>query len=122
MGQPGQGGGATGDLILEVNIAKHGQFERKGKDIYSKAKIDMVHAALGTHVEVQTLHGTVTVKVPAGIQPGQKLRLQGHGVAGPDGSKGDHYVEVVVSIPKDLNDKQKELLRELGGTYADSVK
>jgi len=105
-----------------VNVAEHSRFERKGKDIYSKVNIDMVRAALGTEVDVQTLYGTVTVKVPPGTQPGQKLRLKGRGIEGRDGKRGDHYVEVVVSIPKNLSERQKELLKEFSRTYAGSVK
>ena len=121
-GQPGQGGAPAGDLILEVNVAKHDRFQRKGKDIYGRAQVDMVRAALGTEIEVQTLHGTVTVKVPPGTQPGQKLRLKGHGIEAHDGERGDHYVEVVVSVPKDLSERQKELLREFGRARTGSVR
>ena len=118
MGQPGQGGGAAGDLILEVNVAGHARFKRKGKDIYGTVSVDMVQAALGTEVDAPTLNGTVRVKVPPGTQPGQKLRLKGRGIRMPDGTRGDHYVEVAVTIPRKLTERQKELLRELGRTGA----
>jgi len=122
MGQPGTGAAPAGDLILEVHVGKHPRFERKGKDIYSRAKIDMVQAALGTEVDVPALKGTITVKVPAGTQPGQKLRLKGHGIRGDDGKAGDHYVEVVVTIPRKLSERQKELLKEFGRAHAGSKK
>lgn len=120
LGQPGVNGGASGDLILQVNVRAHPKFTRKGKHVYSKVNVDMVEATLGTEVEVQTLDGWVTVKVPPGTQPGQKLRLKGRGVERPDGVKGDHYVEVRVKIPRKLNERQKELLKEFKRAHAAS--
>ncbi|MFO8007495.1 MAG: molecular chaperone DnaJ [Candidatus Brocadiia bacterium] len=113
LGQPGAGGAPQGDLLLEVHVRPHPRFEREGRDIHSKVTVDMVDAALGTEVEVQTLDGPVTMKVPAGIQPGQKLRLPGCGLETSDGRKGDHYVEVRVTIPRELSAEQKELLQKL---------
>jgi DnaJ-class molecular chaperone len=78
----------------------------------------MADAALGTQVDVQTLKGEVSVKVPAGTQPGQKLRVPGYGLETSDGRKGDHYVEVQVLIPKKLTDEQRRLLERLRKTPA----
>ncbi len=113
LGQPGAGGGPQGDLLLEVHVRPHPRFERRARDIHSKVTVGMVEAALGTEVDVQTLDGLVTMKVPAGIQPGQKLRLPGRGLETSDGRKGDHYVEVKVSIPRELSAEQKQLLEKL---------
>jgi len=113
LGQPGIGGGPPGDLLLEVNVRPHPRFERKGRDIYSKVRVDMVDAALGTKVDVETMHGTVTMAVPAGTQPGQLLRIGGYGLETSDGRKGDHYVEVQVTIPKRLTAEQRRLLEQL---------
>ncbi len=113
LGQPGVGGGGAGDLLLEVHVQPHPKFDRKGREIYSKTRIDMVDAALGTKVDVDTLHGIVTVTVPPGTQPGQKLRIPGYGLETSDGRKGDHYVEVQVRIPRDLTEEQKKLLEQL---------
>jgi molecular chaperone DnaJ len=113
LGEPGVGGAQAGDLLLEVRVAPHATFERKGRDIHSRARVDMVDAALGTEVEVTTLHGVVSVKVPPGTQPGQKLRLPGYGLETSDGRKGDHYVEVQVTIPRRLTEEQKRLLEQL---------
>ena len=113
LGQPGVGGGEPGDLLLEVHVQPHPKFERKGRDIHSKIRVDMVDAALGTKVDVQTLHEVVTVTVPPGSQPGQKLRLSGYGLETSDRRKGDHYVEIQVKIPRDLSEEQKRLLEQL---------
>lgn len=120
MGQPGTGGAPPGDLIIEVNVQKHPRFERKGLDIYSQVSIGMVEAALGTEVEVQTLSGTVALRVPAGTQPEQKLRIKGHGIKGSNGRQGHHYVRVRVAIPTHLTKHQRELLREFNKIHATS--
>jgi molecular chaperone DnaJ len=112
MGQPGAGKGAPGDLLLEVNVRPHPNFERKGRDIYSKARVDMVDAALGTKVDVETMQGGVTVVVPPGTQPGQRLRVPGYGLETSDGRKGDHYVEVQVTVPSKLSAEQRRLLEQ----------
>jgi molecular chaperone DnaJ len=113
MGQPGAAGGPAGDLLLEVHVQPHPHFERKGRDVYSTCTVDMVDAALGTKVDLQTMEGAVTLTVPPGTQPGQKLRIPGHGLRTSDGRQGDHYVEVKVRIPRDLTDEQKDLLKRL---------
>jgi molecular chaperone DnaJ len=113
MGQPGSGGAPAGDLLVEVHVAPHPVYERKGRDIYTTAPVGMADAALGTQVDVQTLQGEVSVKVPPGTQPGQKLRVPGYGLETSDGRKGDHYVKVQVVIPKNLTDEQRRLLERL---------
>jgi len=113
LGESGTGGGPSGDLLIEVHVESHPGFERKGRDIYSKVRVDMVDAALGTEVDVHTLQGAVSVKVPPGTQPGQKLRIPDYGLETSDGRKGDHYVEVRVSVPRKLTDEQRALLRQL---------
>lgn len=118
LGQKGLAGGPPGDLILEVRVQGHPDFERKGKDIYSTVSVDMVEAALGTQVDVRTLNGTVSLKVPPGTQPGQKLRLKDRGAEKKDGTRGDHYVRVDVQIPKSLNERQRQLLREFKKAHA----
>jgi len=113
MGEPGLGGAPAGDLILEVRVQGHPTFRREGLDVFSTVRVSMVDAALGTTVEVQTMNGAGKVRVPAGTQPQQKLRLKGYGLKGPDGRKGDHFVELQVVIPKNLTERQRELLRKL---------
>ncbi len=113
MGQPGHGGAPPGDLLLEVHVAAHPEFERKGRDIHSEVTVSMVDAALGTKTDVQTLHGEVTLSILPGTQPGQKLRVPGYGLETSDGRKGDHYVQVKVRIPRKLTAEQRRLLEQL---------
>jgi len=80
QGQQGVGGGAKGDLYLRIRTLPHREFVRKGRDIYSTVQLPMTDAALGTKVDVPTMDGAVSLKVPPGTQPGAKLRLRGRGV------------------------------------------
>ncbi|MHC4787810.1 MAG: molecular chaperone DnaJ [Planctomycetota bacterium] len=120
LGQPGTGGGPNGDLLLEVHVRPHPEFRREGRDVYGAAVVDMVDAALGTEVDVPTLKGPITMQVPPGTQPGQKLRIPGYGLETSDGRCGDHYVEVKVRVPRDLTAEQKRLLKQLRGAPAEA--
>jgi curved DNA-binding protein len=113
-GNPGLSGGPAGDLYLHINILPHPIFAREGNDIYIEKTITYSQAVLGTTIEVPTLDGTVKrVKVPPGTQPNTKIRMKGFGVQGLKGEKGDQYVKISVEIPKKLNSRQEELIRQL---------
>lgn len=115
----GKGGpapeGATerGDLYVRVKVKPHKTLTREGVIILSEQKIDMVDAALGCEIDVETVDGKITMKVPAGTQSGTPFKLSGHGVPyRSDGDRGPHIVTVIVETPKNLSRKQKELLEE----------
>ena len=110
------GVGASGDLLVTVAVQAHPTLTREGADLLTDATISMTTAALGGSVRVQTLTGDVDMKVPAGAQPGQQLRLRGQGAADASGRKGDLRVRLVVEIPKSLSRKQRNLLKELDKT------
>lgn len=112
QGEPGIAGGPPGDMYLLVRVAPHPEFERRGNDIYSTATLDIVQAALGAKIPVRTFEGEVTLNVPAGTQPDAKLRLRGRGVKSADGARGDHYVVIKVSVPRNLSPAQRKLLEE----------
>jgi len=112
-GKPSPDGGMAGDLYLEVQVAPHPELTRDGKHIVSSVEISIVEAILGVKKEVQTLKGVAAVTIPAGTQPGARMRLGGCGIAGPGGVRGDHLVEVRVRIPKNLTAEQLDLLRKL---------
>ena len=119
----GKGGpapeGATerGDLYVRVRVKPHKTLTREGAIILSEQKIDMVDAALGCEIDVETVDGKITMKVPAGTQSGTPFKLSGHGVQyRADGDRGPHIVTVIVETPKNLSRKQKELLEEFKGT------
>jgi molecular chaperone DnaJ len=111
LGNAGEQGAPAGDLHIEVNVQKHNLFRREGKDIYSDIEVDMVDAALGTKIDVQTFEGIVTLTVPPGTQSGTKMRIRDRGVATRTG-KGNHYVIVKVKTPTKLSSKQREILEK----------
>ena len=108
-----QEGGQRGDLYVEVRVRAHKRLTREGDLILSEVTISMVEAVLGTEVDVETVDGEVTMKVPAGTQPGTNFKLSGHGAPrlGTD-ERGPHIVTVNVEIPKNLSRRQKELIEE----------
>ena len=112
QGATGRDGGASGDLLVEVGVAEDAHFVRKGNDVFSEVAVNMAQAALGARVRVNTVHGEAHVRIPAGTQSGTKLRLRGRGIVSAGGARGDHYVTVRVSTPRNLNGEQKELLRK----------
>jgi molecular chaperone DnaJ len=111
QGQPGTAGGPPGDLIVKINIGEHSFFERRGMDICCKVPINMAQAILGSKIRVRTIDGKVDLKIPPGTQSGTKFRLKGKGVK-VNGSRGDQYVEVIVEVPKNIDENQKKLIEE----------
>jgi len=106
--------GPKGDLYVNIRVKPHKRFTREGELILSEEHIDMVSAALGAEIEVQTVDGPVTMKVPAGTQSGSDFKLSGHGVSHLKGSgRGAHIVTLIVDTPTKLSRKQQELLRNL---------
>jgi len=110
------GAGTSGDLLVKISVQPHSTITRDGLDLVTDAKVPMTTAALGGTVRVQTLSGNVELKIPAGAQPGQQLRLRGQGIVDPSGRNGDLRVRLVVEIPKSLSRKQKDLLKQLAKT------
>ena len=102
-----------GNLYLNIHIAKHNQFQLEKYDLIQDIHIKVWDAVLGNEMHVKTLTGSVTMKIPAGIQDGQKLRLRGKGLMKRDGTTGDMYVRIRIEIPENINTKQKELWQEL---------
>lgn len=112
-GEAPEKGGERGDLYVEVRVRAHKTLTREDDLILSEVTISMVDAVLGTEVDVETVDGKVTMKVPAGTQPGTNFKLSGHGAPRlGSNERGPHIVTVNVEIPRNLNKKQKELLQE----------
>jgi curved DNA-binding protein len=102
-----------GDIYVNIHIAAHKDFMIDGYDLTREIHVPVYDAVLGKDIHVQTLNGEVTVKMPTGIQDGQKLRLKGKGMPKRDGTNGDMYVRIRIDIPRYVNDKQKALWEEL---------
>lgn len=113
-GEPGTNGGPRGDLLVEVNVARHPIFQRQDMNIYSTAPITYAQAALGGEVKLNTVDGEVLYEVKPGTQTDTRIRLKGKGVPSLRNKnvRGDHYVTLVVQVPTNLNEDAKEALRK----------
>ena len=119
-GNSGTNGGPAGDLHVYVNVRPHPVFERRGDDVWCEVPITFTQAALGADVVVPTLDGKVSYTVREGTQPGDVFRRKGKGIQRLGGrGRGDQYVRVTVEVPKNLNGKQKELIKQLDGATGD---
>ena len=108
-------GGRSGDLYLTVRMKRHPKFEREGFDVHSEEELSFPQAALGTKIDVSTLDGDVSLKIPAGTQSGTVMRLRGKGVPFLKRTgRGDHYVTVHVSVPTKLTRQQRKALEGWG--------
>ncbi|MEZ4671233.1 MAG: J domain-containing protein [Anaerolineae bacterium] len=113
-GSPGFGGGAAGDLYLVVEVEPDPVFERDGDDLTTDVKVDMFTAILGGEAEVPTLDRPVKLRIPAGTQSGKRIRLSGKGMPVRQTDKfGDLYARVLVTVPENLSDQQKQMIEEL---------
>lgn len=112
-GNAGANGGPAGDLHVYVSVRPHPIFERKGDDVWCELPLTFSQAALGAEVTVPTLDGKVSYTVHEGTQPGDVFRLRGKGIAHLGGrGRGDQFVKVTVEVPKNLSQKQKDILRD----------
>jgi molecular chaperone DnaJ len=112
-GEPGQGGAPAGDLYVEVQVKRHDVFTRDGSNLFCDVPISFVSASLGGDLQVPTLDGKATLKIPEGTQTGQQFRLRGKGVQSVrGGAVGDLLCRVIVETPVRLSKEQKELLEQ----------
>jgi molecular chaperone DnaJ len=119
-GDAGVRGGAAGDLYVFLHVKPHDVFEREGSDLYCKVPLRFTTAALGGELEVPTLDGKASIKIPAGTQGGTLFRLRERGVPVLSGGrKGDLHVEVQVEVPTRLSAEQQEKLREFAESIGD---
>jgi molecular chaperone DnaJ len=112
-GDVGPRGGPTGNLYAFINVKRHPIFRRDGADLYYQYTASITQAALGDEIQIPTIDGTVTLKIPKGTQPATTFRLREKGMPHLHHStKGDLYILVEVKVPTNLNKKQEELLKE----------
>jgi DnaJ-class molecular chaperone len=113
-GEGGAGSGSRGDLYLEIAVAPHPFFERKGDDIHLELPITAPEAALGAAIEVPTLKGKVSMKIPPATSSGRTFRLRGYGMPRPKGGgAGDELVKVKIVMPSSLTEAETELYQKL---------
>ncbi len=122
-GHAGVRGGQAGDLLITVHVAPHPVFRRDGDDIHMAVPVAIHEAALGARIDIAAPDGPARLRVPPGTQTGQRFRLRERGaVSTRDGRRGDLVVEVRLMLPKVLDERSKELLREFGRINGDPVR
>jgi molecular chaperone DnaJ len=113
-GEPGPGGTPAGDLYIEVAVKPHELFRRQDTEIVCEVPITFAQAALGAEIQVPTLNGAVSMKVPSGTQSGATFRLRGQGIVDMhSGRRGDQHVRAFVVVPKNVSGRERQLLEEL---------
>lgn len=114
QGEPGDGGGPPGDLIVVLHVKEHEVFTRYGDDLLMQTRISFRQAVTGDEVDIPTITGeSVAMKIPSGTQPGEKLRVRNHGLPRPDGyGRGNLVVQMQVTVPKKITAEQAELLEK----------
>lgn len=121
-GEPGLKGGPAGDLYISIRVRAHSLFQRQGNDVICDIPITFVQAALGAELEVPTLDGKVKYNIPEGTQTGSVFRLKSKGIPFIRGNgRGDQYVKVNVEVPKKLNERQKDILKEFAEISGDET-
>ena len=114
---------SPGDLFIVVRTADDPRFVRHGRDLYRIETVEAVDAVLGASIDVPTLEGEVSVKVPAGTQPDSMLRLREKGLPGfGGGASGDLYVRIKIHVPERLTDRQRRLFEQLRALATPKVK
>jgi molecular chaperone DnaJ len=113
-GSAGINGGASGDLYINIRVQSHKLYKRSGNDLLRNISIDVPTAVLGGVVETETIYDKVNLKIPAGVQDGEKFKIKGKGVPFIHGHKvGDYIVTVKINIPKRISSQEKKLYQEL---------
>ena len=114
-GGPGAGGGPAGDLFITIHINRHPKFERKGDDLYFDQPLDIYTAVLGGKLPVQALDKTVNINIPTGTDSDKTFRLKGMGMPRYDtpGERGDSFVRVMITVPKNISAEERVLWDQL---------
>lgn len=121
-GHAGVRGGAPGDLLIDVTVTEHPVYRREGDELHMTVPIAVHEAALGAKFDIETPDGSVRLRVPPATQSGQRFRLRDRGAPSKNGQRGDLVVEVRMKLPKVLDERSKELLREFGRINGESVR
>lgn len=111
-GRNGMGGGPAGDALVEVSVKPHPTFKRDGEDIEVELPIGFDEAVLGATVQVPTLSGPVSMRIPKGASSGQRLRLKGKGIHPAKSSPGDQYVRLKIVLPEKIDARMEDIARQ----------
>jgi molecular chaperone DnaJ len=121
MGNAGERGGPSGDLLIEITVRPHPVFRREGDDLSVEVPLTFGEAALGAKIEVPAIDGVTMMTIPPGTQGGQKFKLTGKGLPAPQtGARGNLYVNIKIAVPKDLGAKAREALKDIEASYREN--
>jgi curved DNA-binding protein len=112
-GEAGVGGGKAGDLFLRVRLAKHPDFEVQDHNLVCEVDVAPWEAVLGAEISVPTLNGPVSIRIPAGTQNGQKLRVRGRGLPVRNEANGDLIVVARIEVPRVVSEGEKKLWQQI---------
>lgn len=114
-GAPGMNGGPNGDLFITIHVQPHPRYQRKGNDLYFDQALDIYTAILGGKLSVQTIDKTLSINIPAGTDSNKTFRLKDIGMPVYDNpeKRGDYYVRMVITVPKNLSEQEKEMFKKL---------
>jgi molecular chaperone DnaJ len=121
-GNAGRHGAPNGDLFITVHVQPHPLYRREGDDLHLVVPIGVHEAVLGGRVEVPSLDGPIELRIPPGTHAGQRFRMPDRGVPRAAGGRGDLIAEVRVVLPQVVDDRSKELIRELGKLYGEDFR
>ena len=121
LGENSSTGGSAGDLVITIHVQPHTSFTRQGNDLLLRLPVTIAEATLGAKVSIPTPKGTGVLNIPAGTSSGKKLRVKGCGVPGKTGN-GDLLVEILINVPKTVDDKTAEVLRKLDASYSKDLR
>jgi molecular chaperone DnaJ len=119
-GHAGRHGGRNGDLYVSVHVQPHPEFRRQGDDLCVVVPVGVHQAVLGTRVDVPSLEGPISLRIPPGTQAGQRFRLRDRGAPTANGGRGDLLIEVRIVLPQVVDERGKELIREFGKLYGEA--
>jgi len=121
-GNAGRFGGEAGDLYIKIKVLPHPLFEVDGNDIIYQLPISIFDAVLGKEVEVPTLEGKISLKIPPGTDSGTKLRIKEKGLPDRNGRRGDMFVQIKITVPKNLSEEEKRAFEKLKETLSKNGK
>jgi len=122
-GEAGLNGGANGDLYVVISVKEHETFSRRGYDVYSLKLVSYAQLVFGDEIEVLGVYQKAKLNIPSGALSGHIFKLKGEGIKKLDGrGTGDHFVKIETDIPKNLNSRQKKLLKEFEATFKKTSK
>jgi DnaJ-class molecular chaperone len=117
QGEPGQAGASAGDILVTIRVSPHPHFRRAGKRLDVRVPVTLAEAALGAKIDVPTPQGTISLRVPPGTSSGARLRIKGHGVQTRDAPPGDLFAEILIVLPADLSDAERQQLADVANAH-----